>query len=553
MIVIRRIKPKGINEPKFLFTQSFYNSNITKRKNSSFHKSQKLQNNNTTIEGEEALGDSIYSPTIYALSTAPHKSAIGVIRCSGPSCTQIYKALTKSPKEPIPRRAILRNLYKSLDTNNSKEKEFLDQALILFFQNPNSFTGEDLLELHVHGGIAIINSVLKNIEILHTPRRPIRYAEPGEFSKRAFQNGKFDLTEVEGINEMINAETEFQRISTISSMKGENKQLFNSWRQKLVNNVALLTTIIDFGEDHEIEEIDSIFQRVKLEINNLEIEIENYINKINKSEILLKGIKLTLLGPPNAGKSSLLNLLSNSNSAIVSDIAGTTRDIIDIPLDIGGFKVVIGDTAGIRDSNRSKDVIEQEGIKRAKKRSLESDLSIVLLPLTQDGRINIEDDLLEHIKILLGNSNKLLIVINKFDLIDIGKDKELIKSDIMNYLNGKLNLSDSQATNLKYQFVSCMSNEGVDKLNLNLLALFKEITWSDDSNPISISKRSKDLLKNDVLYGFEEFYNYYEMNDVVLATESLKYSIDGIGKITGQAVGVEEILGVVFSSFCIGK
>ncbi|GMF31848.1 unnamed protein product [[Candida] boidinii] len=123
----------------------------------------------------------------------------------------------------------------------------------------------------------------------------------------------------------------------------------------------------------------------------------------------------------------------------------------------------------------------------------------------------------------------------------------------MNYLNGRLNLSDSPTTNLKYQFVSCMSNEGVDKLNLNLLELFKEITWSDDSNPISISKRSKDLLKNDVLYGFEEFYNYYEINDVVLATESLKYSIDGIGKITGQAVGVEEILGVVFSSFCIGK
>lgn len=550
MILIKRIKQNRINEPGFLILQSFYNNQITKRKISSFHKSQQLQNK---IIIDEPSEDPVYSPTIYALSTAPHKSAIGVIRCSGPSCTQIYKALTKNPKEPTPRRAILRNLYKSVDQNNNKEKEFLDQALILFFQNPNSFTGEDLLELHVHGGIAIINSVLKNIEILHTPQRPIRYAEPGEFSKRAFQNGKFDLTEVEGINEMINAETEFQRISTISSMKGENKQLFNSWRQKLVNNVALLTTIIDFGEDHEIEEIDSIFQRVKLEINNLEIEIKNYINKINKSEILLKGIKLTLLGPPNAGKSSLLNLLSNSNSAIVSDIAGTTRDIIDIPLDIRGFKVVIGDTAGIRDSNKSKDVIEQEGIKRAKERSIESDLSIVLLPLAQDGNVKIEDDLLDHIKILLENSNKLLIVINKFDLVDIDKDKEMIKSKIMNDLNRKLNLSDSQVKNLKYQFVSCMSNEGVDKLNSNLLESFKEITWSDDSNPISISKRSKDLLINDVLYGFEEFYNYYEMNDVVLATESLKYSIDGIGKITGQAVGVEEILGVVFSSFCIGK
>ncbi|GMF08309.1 unnamed protein product [[Candida] boidinii] len=297
MIPIRRIKQNRINEPGFLILQSFYNNQITKRKISSFHKSQQLQNN---IIIDEPSEDPVYPPTIYALSTAPHKSAIGVIRCSGPSCTQIYKALTKNPKEPTPRRAILRNLYKSVDQNNNKEKEFLDQALILFFQNPNSFTGEDLLELHVHGGIAIINSVLKNIEILHTPQRPIRYAEPGEFSKRAFQNGKFDLTEVEGINEMINAETEFQRISTISSMKGENKQLFNSWRQKLVNNVALLTTIIDFGEDHEIEEIDSIFQRVKLEINNLEIEIKNYINKINKSEILLKGIKLTLLGPPNA-------------------------------------------------------------------------------------------------------------------------------------------------------------------------------------------------------------------------------------------------------------
>ncbi|ODV93456.1 hypothetical protein PACTADRAFT_52040, partial [Pachysolen tannophilus NRRL Y-2460] len=398
------------------------------------------------------------SPTIYALSTIMGRSAIGVIRVSGPATTNILKALTLKKGVPRPRLASVRKLY------NPKDGVMLDEALTIFFQSPKSYTGEDLAELHVHGGTAVIKSVLAAIRNLHTPQAPIRYAENGEFSKRAFQNGRFDLTEVEGIRELTDAETESQRISALSSMKGETRQLFHHWREEIVKNVALLTTVIDFGEDHDIEEVNDLFDTVEKNINKLESEINEYLNRVKRSEILLKGIKVILLGPPNAGKSSLLNYLADKEAAIVSDIEGTTRDTIDIPLDINGYKVLIGDTAGIRSlANVGK--IEKEGIRRAKLKSVDGDLVLVVLPLDKS---NVEQELIEHVN-ELKLKKPVLVILNKSDLIR--NSQEIVE----NYQK-IFNLPASS-----FKIISCISGEGITELISSLTQFFKKITVTEST------------------------------------------------------------------------
>lgn len=478
-------------------------------------------------------GEEFYSPTVYALSTPHGRSAIGVIRITGSACLDIFQKLTLTNKQPPPRRATLRKIYNPLNP-----KVLLDHSLILFFPGPKSYTGENLLEFHLHGGIAVIKSVLNAISSLHTDSKPIRLAEPGEFSRRGFQNGRFDLTEVEGINTLIHAETETQRVSALKSMEGSTKLKFIHWRKEILNNVALLTTVIDFGEDHDIDEINDLFTRVESNINILELEMNDYLNKINRSQVLLDGIKVTLIGPANAGKSSLLNILAGDEKAIVSNIAGTTRDSIEVPLDVNGFKVIVGDTAGIRDSN---DLIESEGIKRAKKKSIDSDINILILSAEES---EIDPQFLIHAKQLLSdNSKESLVIINKSDLI-LEEEKNILVEKISSQL---------QIKEANFKFISCISEIGIPELVENLTIKFKRLTLSEKEDPITISSRAKDILINDVLYGFDEFHKFKDMDDIVMASEALKTSIDGIGKITGEAIGVEEILGVVFSSFCIGK
>lgn len=483
------------------------------------------------------------SPTVYALSTAPARAAIGVIRITGPASKKIFTKLTHSSSTPQHRVASVRKIYDTLTTSDvygerKSKKLLLDECLVLFFESPKSYTGEDLLELHLHGGVAVINRVMSTIGKLHSPISPIRLAEPGEFSKRAFQNQRFDLTEVEGINTLIHAETEMQRVSALSSMKGETNILFNQWRERILRNIALLTTVIDFGEDHDIDEVNDLFDHVNIDIVDLQKEVGEYLLKVRRSQILLDGIKITLTGPPNAGKSSLLNILAQDDKAIVSSIAGTTRDAMDVPLDINGYKIIIGDTAGIR---KSTDEIEKEGIKRAKKKSMEADINILILPADE---LDTETEFLAHALSLVRNSDKEnMLIINKSDLIS----KEM-REEILVLFSERLGIPQESIL-----FISCTENEGIEKLIGNLTARFEKVTNSDKEDPISISNRAKEILANDVLYGFSEFYKFKEIDDIVMASEGLRSSVEGIGKITGQAIGVEEILGVVFSKFCIGK
>lgn len=472
-----------------------------------------------------------HKPTIYALSTNPGRAAIAVIRVLGTRAQFVYEKLTKSAAPPVPQRATVRKLYGDLG--------LLDEALTVFFKAPRTYTGEDLLELHVHGGNAIVKAVLGTIHKLHKEDQGIniRYADHGEFSQRAFLNGRFDLTEVEGIREMIDAETESQRRSALASMTGANKKVLEKWREEIVKNVALLTTVIDFGEEHDVEETEQLFSTVETNIDVLIGEIQQYLQKVRGSDILLKGIKVSLLGPPNAGKLSLLNYLANNDSAIVSDIAGTTRDVIDIPLDIEGYKVIVGDTAGVR-SLEEADSIEKEGIKRAKQRALAGDLVLAVLPVNE----KVTPEIQKHLKSLQDHNRQVVVVLNKSDLLD-GNDERLIEN-----FTSTLNIPK---TNIFV--VSCLTEQGMSELREELISQFKTISLTETSDPIVLSTRAQDLLENDVLYGLQQFKIWKDADDVVLASECLRQSVDGIGRITGQAIGVEEILGVVFSSFCIGK
>ncbi|SGZ53852.1 CIC11C00000000034 [Sungouiella intermedia] len=472
-----------------------------------------------------------HRPTIYALSTKPGRAAISVIRILGTQAQYVYNQLTNTKKSPISQRASVRKLYGS--------QGMLDEALTLFFKGPNTFTGEDILELHVHGGNAIVKGVLAAIKKLHDEGSQIniRYADHGEFSQRAFLNGRFDLTEVEGIREMIDAETESQRRSALASMTGGNKRILEKWRGDIVNNVALLTTVIDFGEEHDVEETEQLFSDVEKNIDGLISEITGYLQKVKGSEILLKGIKVSLLGPPNAGKLSLLNYLANNDSAIVSEIAGTTRDVLDIPLDIEGYKVVVGDTAGIRPLEDA-DTIEKEGIKRAKQRALVGDLVLAVLPVDEP----ISPEIRSHLALIEQAGRPFAVILNKSDLLDENSDNTVMRFS-----------SELSIPPLSIFLVSCVTEDGMNKLKSGLISQFKTISLSDSSDPVTLSARAQDLLENDVLYGLHQFKIWKDAEDVVLASECLRQSVDGIGRITGQAIGVEEILGVVFSSFCIGK
>lgn len=479
-----------------------------------------------------------YTPTIYALSTTLARSAIGVIRISGSQSQYIFNTLTGTKSLPQHRKTSVRKL------KSPENGGLLDEALTVFFNNPHSYTGEDLLELHVHGGVAIIKSILKEIKNLHCPEKGIhiRYAENGEFSQRAFVNGRFDLTELEGVREMIDAETETQRQSTLSSMQGETKRLFLQWRQEIVNNIALLTTVIDFGEDHDIDEVAELFDSVSGNVQKLKKDIEQYLHRVRRSEILLKGIKVALLGPPNAGKSSLLNVIANEDASIVSNIPGTTRDTIDIPMDVNGYKIVIGDTAGIREIETA-DEIEVEGIRRAKAKTLSSDLALIVLPLLDP--VSISQEFIDHVNELRHTGAKVIAVINKEDLLTSNdpQKEELIQNhcDILHIDRDLVHV------------VSCKVGTGIEELVDQLSQSFKDITLTENSDPITISARAQDILINDVLYGIDQFEVWRHQDDVVLASESLNQASLGIGKITGQAIGIEEILGVVFSTFCIGK
>ncbi len=349
--------------------------------------------------------------TIYALSSGPGISGVAVVRISGPDSSKVLKLLTKN-ELPIPRVATLRKI------NDIKTSELIDEGLILWFPGPQSYTGEDMVEIHVHGGKAVVEALLTTLSNL----KNCRLAEPGEFTKLAFQNGKINLLKAESIGDLISAETEIQRSQALKIMNGKSSEKFNQLRDKLLKILSFVEAKIDFPEE---DLPDENIKQIKKDSFNVMTEIKKILDDHKVGEIIREGFKIAIIGPTNAGKSSLINNLSNREVAIVSEIAGTTRDVVETHLNLDGYPVIISDTAGIRDS---KDEIEKKGIKLSLKKAENADLKLVVVDAKSIDFSGFLNDLLKKDAILVINKSDLLkeklgSEVSKFDYVLISLKK----------------------------------------------------------------------------------------------------------------------------------
>ena len=331
--------------------------------------------------------------TIFALASGSGKAGIAVFRVSGPNAVSAYTTLSAKPA-PKPRQVTRTKLY------HPKSKELLDDGLAIYFARPASFTGEDVIELHVHGGLSVVASLSEALNSIDG----VRLAEAGEFTRRAFDNDKLDLTAAEGLADLINAETAAQRRQAQRQLRGELGVIYNDWRERLINAIALFEAEIDFSD----EDLPSgLKETVYDEILRINREIINHLDDKNQGEIIRNGLYIAIIGPPNAGKSSLLNRLSKREVAIVSEKAGTTRDVIEVHLELNGYRVIIADTAGLRES---EDEVELEGVRRAEERAAQADFKLVVF----DGQLWPRKDPKTS---RLIDENTITIV-NKSDLIE---------------------------------------------------------------------------------------------------------------------------------------
>ena len=442
--------------------------------------------------------------TIYALSSGLGVSGIAVIRISGPETRKVISSLTKSPF-PEPRIATLKKV------NNINKTGMIDEGIILWFPGPKSYTGEDMAEIHVHGSKAVIQSLLKSISQI----KNCRMAEPGEFTKLAFQNGKINLLKAESIGDLISSETEIQMKQALKIIAGNNLKKFEHWRNELLKILSHIEAKIDFPDEDLPENILKNIKDTSLKITN---EIEKNLNDKKVGEIIREGFKIAIIGPPNVGKSSLLNYLSNREVAIVSEIAGTTRDVIETHLNIGGYPVIISDTAGIRES---EDEIERKGIKLSLKKAEEADLKIIILDQKTQKNSHFLRDLAD---------GKSLLVINKIDLENYKLDTEIKK------FNPVL-ISLKKETNI---------NGLIDKIKTNLENKFK------GSENILITRERHRINLEECLENLKKFNNKSNSGDFDKAAEDLRLASRSLGRITGK-FDVEEILDSIFNDFCIGK
>jgi tRNA modification GTPase len=454
--------------------------------------------------------------TIFALSTGPGVSGIAVIRISGQDTSKVIKLMT-GKSVPKPRVATLRKI------NKINTSELIDEGLILWFPGPESYTGEDMAEIQVHGSKAVVDALHSSLSDIEN----CRLAEPGEFTKLAFQNGKINLLKAESIADLISSETEIQRQQAIKIMNGKSADQFNFLREKLLKILSHVEAKIDFPEE---DLPNNILDEIKNSSDEVINKIKKILNDQKVGERIREGFKIAIVGPTNAGKSSLMNYLSNRDVAIVSEIAGTTRDVIETHLNINGYPVIISDTAGIRDS---KDEIEKKGIKLALQKAEESDLKIVVLhPENLDFKPFLEDS----------NSENTIVVLNKSD-IKLGKPPGIGNYFRFNHL-GK-NLKD---INIIHTSVKEEENL-VDLINAIKEKLKNKFISSDD---ILITRERHRQHLQQCLDHLNNFNQKKEIEDFDKAAEDLRLATRHLGMIVGK-VDVEEILGSIFNDFCIGK
>jgi len=442
--------------------------------------------------------------TIYALSSGSGISGVAVIRVSGKNTIEVIKKLTNSGL-PSPRVATLKKFSKN------GGKKLIDEGVVIWFPGPNSYTGEDLAEFHVHGSRAVINAMHQAISRI----KKCRLAEPGEFTKIAFQNGKISLLKAESVADLISSETEIQRKQALKIMSGSSSKKFTLWRNKLLKVLSHIEAKIDFPDEDLPKKIIKVIQKTS---NNVLKEIKKALDDQKVGERIREGFKIAIIGPPNSGKSSLLNYLSKRDVAIVSEIAGTTRDVIETHLNLDGYPVIVSDTAGIRSS---KNEIEKKGIKIALKRAEDADLKIVIMSAK-----NI--DFTGVLKSFL-NKNAIL-VINKSDLI---KRK----------LNNKFKKHE-------HVLISIKKDLNLNKLIAKIKSKLKSKFTTTEDILITRERHRQNLIN--CVQHLEKFQRKKAAQDFDKAAEDLRLATRHLGMIVGK-VGVEELLGSIFNDFCIGK
>jgi len=432
------------------------------------------------------------SGTIYALSSAPGRAGVAVVRVSGPAAGDVLARL--AGPLPEPRKAALRTLCGADGTA-------IDAALVLWFPAPGSFTGEDVAEFHVHGGRAIVERLLAEIALVPATRP----AEPGAFTRRAVENGKLDLTQAEALIDLIDAQTERQRRQALRQYGGALGELYEGWRAGLIKALAWAEAEIDFSDEELPPDVGA---RIRAQVSAIADEIAMHLDDARRGEIVRDGLFLTVIGPPNAGKSSLINALAKRDVAIVAETAGTTRDIIEVRLNIAGYEVIVADTAGLREA---ADAVESEGVRRALARAEQSDLVLLLLDgSAEDPLAGLPAGIVETADIILWN---------KADLV---------------------------ASRTPGDWISTKTGDGIDKL---LIYIYKIVSdRMEGEAPVITRARHRQAL----IDAKAALHRSLEGRSSELFAEDLRLAVRAIGRITGR-VEVEDLLDIVFRDFCIGK
>lgn len=446
----------------------------------------------------------ITEETIFALASAAGRAGIAVIRLSGDQTANALEHLGCSV--PPPRKAVRARFVDRLSG------DLLDDGLLLWFPAPHSFTGEDVAELHVHGGRAVVDSILNALNAVPG----LRPAEPGEFTRRAFAHDKMDLTQAEALADLVDAETRAQQKQALRQMGGALKEIYDDWRHRLVQALAHLEAVIDFPDE---DLPPAVADKVWGEVGDLEKAIAVHLNDDKRGERVREGLMIAIIGPPNAGKSSLLNALARREAAIVSAIPGTTRDIIEVHMNLAGYAVTLADTAGLREA---ADVIEDEGIRRAKARAADADLKIVVF----DGAVYPQRDATAAAMI----DADTLVVVNKADL-----------------LSQPVSTETDKTTGQTIQFMSVKSGFGMDALLERVEELVRKKADTGAAMPLTRARHRKALEQSR-----EALCRSRAAVLLELAAEDLRLAARALGRLTGR-VDVEEILDVVFRDFCIGK
>ena len=440
--------------------------------------------------------------TIFALSSGRPPAAVAVIRVSGPRAGAALETLIG--RVPAPRRASLARV------RDPATGDVIDEGLALWFPGPNSETGEDIAELQVHGGRAVIAAVLSALGRI----AGLRPAEAGEFTRRAFESGRMDLTAVEGLADLVAAETEAQRRQAFLQLKGLLGDRAETWRQRLIEALALVEAGIDFSEEEDVPQ--DLLARALALIRPLAEEISQA--GLGQGERLREGLRVAIAGPPNAGKSTLFNRLARREAAIVSPFPGTTRDVLEIHLDLGGYPVTVLDTAGIRETN---DPIEREGVRRASEQSAGADLVLWVIDATA----------------AQGSEPEVpaaWLVVNKMDLADL-QAQERIESTF--------------SSRRKIHFISSTTGAGVDEL-VNAISAFAQRFFTPEAALVT-RQRQRTHLRDTVIALKEAQQAAQEGREEIMA-EQLRIATHALGRLLGR-VDVEDVLDVIFRDFCIGK